>query len=240
MSVLSIHRRPALVIERAKTVLESVIDIDEVHLGGGSALEALGKHRTITDLDFSASGKVIDTLFYERRPLEESLSYFYAKGIINGQAPFLNASSVLHFEIEGTPISLARTAEFHGRSEDSESLTGIKLASNEDVVTKKLYNRLYENGLTTERDAYDFIVARNLDPSTMRFAWGYLSPVEQEVVIEHVRDAIRHPESIGETSKRVTEPKYPHILRNLWIDLAEMFESDLAQYLSTEEGLGCE
>ena len=111
---------------------------------------------------------------------------------------------MLHFEIDGTPISLARTAEFHGKSEDSESLTGIKLASSEDVVTKKLYNRLYENGLTTERDA------------------------------------IRHPENIGEMSKRVTEPKFPHILRNLWIDLAEMFESDLAQHSSTEEGLGCE
>ncbi|MCY4040986.1 MAG: hypothetical protein OXF72_06980 [Gammaproteobacteria bacterium] len=174
MSAFSIHPQPAKVIERAAAVLETLIDLDEVSLGGGTALEAHWHHRTSTDLDFFATGARIDTLFYEFEQLNDVITAHWKAGRIDGKRPSVTKRTVLHFEIDGTPVSIGRVSEMHGSGEDTEILTGIKLSHNKDILTKKLFNRLFENQVVTERDAYDFGVARTFDAQSLEYAWSHI------------------------------------------------------------------
>ena len=228
MNRLQIHRGPRRVVEKARQVLASFIDIDEVYLGEGTALESRWHHRESTDLDFFACGSAVDTLFYELDALDHAMTACWNEGLINGRKPVVVRDTVLHFEIDGTPISIGRVHEFHGESGDIEFQTGIKLSSNEDILTKKLLNRLVENTITTERDAYDFAVARALDFNAMAFAWEHLDGHERNRAMNRVQERMKHSDTYGAGDKQVLAPKYPQLLENLWEDVLKMLASDLS------------
>ncbi len=228
MNKLNLHPSPAGVVVQASRVIERVIDLAHVQLGGGTALEARWHHRASTDLDFFASGASIDTLFYKGfNQVSSVLADCWQKGEINGERPRIARRAVLHFEIDGTPVSLGRVDGFEGESDDHERQTGIRLATNRDVLTKKLCNRLLGNGIATERDAYDFLVARHLDPDALGYAWAKVTSHERVRVAQVIRGRIEQGRQSPPSDSPLTAPAYPNLAQHLWDDLIEMFESDL-------------
>ena len=234
MPVLSIHPQPAQAIERAKAVLESMIDLGEVALGGSVALEARWHHRTTTDLDFFASGGAVDTLFYQFDQLNEHLMDHWEAGRINGKRPSIAQRAVLHFEIDGTRVSFKRVEENQDPSDDSsddtERLTSMRLSHTRDILTRHLrktfLDRLGEKPFVTQGDAYDFCVARSLDPESLEYAWSQVTGYAKREVLDKFEGLAGTSESVDE-SKRVRNPAYPGLLANLWAEALAMFESDL-------------
>ena len=224
---LQIHQQPRASVLIAKRILARLIDLDEVFLGGGTTLEARWHHRESTDLDFFSTGEAVDTLFYrDQQKLESVLKEFGDLGLISDRNVVRLDSAVLHFQIGHTPVSLGRTDEIHGFSDEVEHESGIRLSSTEDILTKKLYNRLCLNGLATERDAYDFVVARTFDPKSLAYAWDYIGGVHRENVKLHLDSVIENPLEEGE-GRRVRAPAYPLLSENVWTEVSKLFQSDL-------------
>ena len=51
--------------------------------------------------------------------------------------------------------------------DEAEHTTGVILSDTKDILAKKMFERFSINDLVTERDAYDFIVARTEDPDAL-------------------------------------------------------------------------
>ena len=212
---------------RAAQAIGTLIDPSQVLLGGGTALEARWHHRTSTDLDFFGTGEDIDALFYDVERFASLLKDLWSRGWINGVPPTVTRRTVLHFEIDGTPVSLGRVDGFEGNSDDVETQTGIALATNEDILTKKLLNRLLGNGTATERDAYDFLVAKHLDPEALEYAWRKVPPTNRATITATVSSRLSAPVGPPAGSRALTGLAYPGLAESLWESLIELFHSDL-------------
>ncbi len=175
---------------------------------------------------FFATGTSIDTLFYEFEQLNDAMAAHWKAGSINGKQPSVTRRTILHFEIDGTPVSIGRVSEMHGSAEDTEILTGIKLSHNKDILTKKLFNRLFENQVVTERDAYDFGVARTLDPQSLEYAWSHIGEHARQGVISSLEALASKAVELDE-AKRVQNAEYPSFLSNVWKEVLAMFVSNL-------------
>ncbi|MXX29103.1 MAG: nucleotidyl transferase AbiEii/AbiGii toxin family protein, partial [Gammaproteobacteria bacterium] len=104
MNRLNLHDGPAQAVGQAARAISTLIDLSQVLLGGGTALEARWHHRTSTDLDFFATGEEVDALFYDVERFASMLEDLWIRGWINGVPPTVTQRTVLHFEIDGTPV----------------------------------------------------------------------------------------------------------------------------------------
>ncbi|MYK84539.1 MAG: nucleotidyl transferase AbiEii/AbiGii toxin family protein [Gammaproteobacteria bacterium] len=227
MNRLNLHDGPAQAVGQAARAISTLIDLSQVLLGGGTALEARWHHRTSTDLDFFATGEEVDALFYDVERFASMLEDLWIRGWINGVPPTVTQRTVLHFEIDGTPVSLGRVDGFEGNSDDVELQTGITLATNEYVLTKKLVNRLLGNGTATERDAYDFLVAKHLDPEALEYAWRKVPLANRATITATIASRLNVPGPPPAESRGLTGLAYPGLAESLWENLIELFHSDL-------------
>ena len=227
MNKVNLHQGPAQAVGRAAQAISALIDTGQVLLGGGTALEARWHHRTSTDLDFFATGEAVDALFYDVERFASMLKDLWSLGLINGVPPTVTRRTVLHFEIDGTPVSLGRVEGFEGRSDDVETQTGIALATNEDILTKKLLNRLLGNGTATERDAYDFLVAKHLDPEALEYAWRKVPPTSRATITATISSRLNVPVAAPAGSRVLNGLAYPGLAESLWESLIQLFQSDL-------------
>ena len=222
---LKVHPAPARAVETAVRVLSEWIGVEHLRLGGGTALEARWHHRLSTDLDFFAHVAHADTVFYERaEDLIEDLEKLAIEGVIAKEGIRLTSRSIIHFRVGNTPVSLGRTETFHDDPRDeTEHETGVILSGTRDILTKKMVDRLGHNQLATERDAYDFVVARTKAPDDLAYAWTMMDTYKKAAAIDMYRE-------IAATARPVLHldgPRYENVKADLWNHVLRMLESNL-------------
>ena len=222
---LNIHSRPARAVEAAVGILSAWIDVEHLRLGGGTALEARWHHRASTDLDFFAHGTHADALFYEQaEDMVADLERLAIEGAISRRNIRLTGRNIIHFNIGDTPVSMGRTEMFHDDPCDEvERRTGVVLSGTRDILAKKMCDRLGHNQLATERDAYDFVVARTKAPEDLAYAWGIMSRFMKEAATGMYRELAQE----SGPALELDDARYGDIAADLWSHVVRMFESNL-------------
>ncbi len=203
----------------AVEVLSRWIDVEHLRLGGGTALEARWHHRSSTDLDFFTLAEHADIVFYERLDeMTKDLGELALAGTIARENIRLVQRKILHFQIGNTP-------------DEAELDTGVLLSGNKDILAKKLDDRLVGNGLATERDAYDFAVARSRAPDDLAYAWDILTRHQKGVVLDIYRELAvaygqepRHRDIV----RPLADVRHGSIASDLWSHVHKMFASELS------------
>ena len=217
----------------AVEVLSRWIDVEHLRLGGGTALEARWHHRSSTDLDFFTLAEHADIVFYERLDeMTKDLGELALAGTIARENIRLVQRKILHFQIGNTPVSWGSTELFHEDPRDEAELdTGVLLSGNKDILAKKLDDRLVGNGLATERDAYDFAVARSRAPDDLAYAWDILTRHKKGVVLDIYRELAvaygqepRHRDIV----RPLADVRHGSIASDLWSHVHKMFASELS------------
>ena len=226
---LHIHPAPARAVRAAVDVLSKWIDIEHLRLGGGTALEARWHHRTSTDLDFFTLGRHADTVFYERLDdMKADLAEAALDGVISDQGIRVTARTIVHFRVGNTPVSFGRVDVFHSDPRDeAEYATGVILSGTRDILAKKLYNRLGCNQLATERDAYDFAVARTAAPDDLAYAWALMSTEMRTSTLDLCREHAQGGAANQMAMRELAETRYGDVAANVWQHVVRMLESDL-------------
>lgn len=225
---VSLPDPPGGMMPEAVRVLARWIDPSELRLGGGTVLAARWHHRHSTDLDFFAAGDAIDTLFYQDLDgvLQDMLDLAKA-GVVGREHMRETNRTVLHFDIDGTPVSIGRVEGFHEDSQpEVDSRTNVLLSPTRDILTKKMVNRFLVNGLPTERDAFDFLVAQVKAPDDLKYAWLQVPAPDRSTLAEAYRE--RSLCGIGASDQRLlANPDYSEIAHGLWSHAHRMMESNL-------------
>ena len=226
---LRIAPEPARAVGTAVEILSRWIDPAHLRLGGGTALEARWHHRGSTDLDFFVHSDHADAVFYERADqMVQDLVELAEQGMVAPVGIRMTERRVIHFRIDATPVSMGRTEVLHGDpSGEAETTTGVQLAATEDVLTKKLRDRLGGNQIVTERDAYDFIVARTKTPDALMVAWRATPEDRRLNALDMYRSLTDGHTSAALTSQQLIDPAYPNVADHLWEYAADMFASGL-------------
>ena len=226
---LRLDSSPARAVGTAVDILSDWIQVEHLRLGGGTALGARWHHRASTDLDFFFSpGKAPPhTLF--RKDFDDirmDLHRLVIDGAISKDGVVLNGTNHIQFVVGDVSVSFVRTERFHGDPcVEVEHDTGVILGGTKDILTKKMYNRLGINRLATQRDAYDFAVARTLAPDDLAYAWSTLTVDMKRDVLAAYRDLA---EGDAQTRTRALQkPRYVQIASDLWKQVLRMMESDL-------------
>lgn len=216
----------------AVDVLSRWIDVEHLRLGGGTALEARWHHRSSTDLDFFTLAEHADIVFYERfNQIAKDLTELALVGTISKRDIRLVQRKIIHFRVGNTPVSWGSTEFFHDDPGDEvERETGVLLSGNKDILAKKLLDRLVGNQLATERDAYDFAVARTQAPDDLAYAWQTLASHQKPGVVDTYRElavAYGQEPRHRDTVRPLVDVRYGRVADDLWNHVLRMFESDL-------------
>lgn len=235
---LPIQQLPAQAIGPAVEILAKWFDPDCLRLSGGTALEARWHHRSSTDLDFFVHKNDSNHIFASESTMLDilkALQKLSRKQIFtddDDNTVSKTSMSGLKFYCDHVPVTLTQTEGFHGDPRDEcEEQTGIFFCSNVDILVKKMYNRLIFSRIITERDAYDFVVARTMDPQSLSAAWDTLdltdSTLKSQIVSTYKELTYGRAESVVVNDQNLEAPVYQNIADNLWNYAWRMFDSDL-------------
>ena len=220
---------PARAVSTAVGILSDWIPVEHLRLGGGTALEARWHHRCSTDLRFFfTSGPSPPSALFLKDfdEIRMDLHRLVSEGVISKDGVVLNWTNNIQFIIGDVPVSFVRTEMYHGDPCDEvEHDTGVTLAGTRDILTKKMYNRLGISRVATQRDAYDFAVARTLAPDDLAYAWSTLTDDMKRGALAAYRDLAEggsHPRFPG-----LEGPRHGGLAANLWNEVLRMLETDL-------------
>ena len=219
---VQLHAGPREAIGPAISLLGRWFDLDGVVIGGGTALEARWHHRRSTDIDLFAPRPYLSSLAkVSRERIEAEL---HNRASPSRRVETAVGATHLRCVVAGVPVSLSGTRGFWKEDHDPcvEASTGMPLASSADILLRKMQGRTLAQGRAVARDAYDFIVARAVDPISFRDAVAHLDEGEAEVIAETfevLADAPPRTEGRG-----VEAPAYPAVLKQgLWKLAAQVF-----------------
>lgn len=226
---LRLDPAPARAVVTAVDILSAWLPVEHLRLGGGTALEARWHHRSSTDLDFSfvpGTGRSGSLFLKDFNAIRMDLHALARDGGIARDSVVMVGTNHIQFMVGDVPVSFVGTEMFHGDPRDEvEYQTGVILGGTRDILTKKMYNRLGVNRLATERDAYDFAVARTLAPADLAYAWSTLTDDMKRNTLAAYRDLAE-----GENQPRplaLVRPRFDRIARQVWQQVLCMMESDL-------------
>ena len=226
---LELDPAPAKAVGAAVAILSAWIPVEHLRLGGGTVLEARWHHRSSTDLGFFYSpGKARPASLFRKEfdDIRMDLHRLVGDEVIARDGVVLDGTNHIRFIVGDVPVSFVRTEMFHSDPCDEvEHRSGVFLGGTKDILTKKMYNRLGINRLTTPRDAYDFAVARSLAPDDLAYAWSALTD-------DMKREALTAYRSLAEEAspgvfRALEKPKHGRIANDLWAQVLLMLESDL-------------
>ena len=219
---LPLHAGPREAVGAALGALGRWFDLDGVVIGGGTALEARWHHRRSTDLDLFAPVPCLDALMKAPRDVVEQA--LRADAGLELAAPTAIGTTQLQFVMRGVPVSLSGTHGFWLDDHDPciESSTGTPLAPSADILLRKMQGRALAQGLAVPRDAYDFVVARAVDPTAFRDAVAQLDKHETDAIAQTFRAlAGTSPEAEARGLENIA---YPTVLdHGLWPLAAALF-----------------
>lgn len=237
---LRLDPAPARVVGTAVDILSAWLPVEHLRLGGGTALEARWHHRSSTDLDFSfaaGTGPSRSLFLKDFHDIRTDLYGLARDGVIATDSVVMVGTNHIQFMVGDVPVSFVGTEMFHGDPRDEvEYQTGVILGGTRDILTKKMYNRLGVNRLATERDAYDFAVARTLAPADLAYAWSTLTDDMKRNTLAAYRDLAE-----GDSQPRpqaLVKPKFDHIACQVWQQVVWMIESNLEYVPPLTQGDG--
>ena len=244
MTVEPVRRRldpvPARAVGTAVNILSAWLPVEHLRLGGGTALEARWHHRSSTDLDFSfvpRTGRSGSLFLKDYNAIRMDLHALARDGVIARDSVVMVGTNHIQFMVGDVPVSFVGTERFHGDPCDEvEHETGVILGGTRDILTKKMYNRLGVNRVATERDAYDFAVARTLAPDDLLYAWSTLTDDMKRDTLAVCRDLA---EGEGQArSQALVKPRFERIACQVWQQVLWMMESDLEYVPPLAQGDG--
>ena len=237
---LRLDSAPARAVGTAVDILSAWLPVGHLRLGGGTALEARWHHRSSTDLDFSftpGTGPSGALFLKNFNDIRKDLHGLARDGVIVRDSVVMVGTNHIQFMVGDVPVSFVGTEMFHGDPRDEvEYETGVILGGTRDILTKKMYNRLGVNHIATERDAYDFAVARTLAPDDLVYAWSTLTDDMQRDTLAAYRDLAE-----GEGHARpqaLVKPRFDCIASQVWQQVLWMMESNLAYVPPLTQGDG--
>ena len=219
---MQLHAGPREAIGPAVDMLGSWFDLEGVVIGGGTALEARWHHRLSTDIDLFAPRPYLSSMM--KVPPDRIEAELHARAAPSQQADVAVGATHLRCVVAGVPVSLSGTRGFWEEDHDPcvEASTGMPLASSADILLRKMQGRTLAQSRAVARDAYDFVIARAVDPISFRDAIVHLDEGEAEAIaqtFEVLADAPPRTEGRG-----VEAPAYPAVLeRGLWKLAAQVF-----------------
>ena len=225
---LRLDPSPAKAVGKAVDILSDWIPVEHLRLGGGTVLEARWHHRASTDLDFfSPVAAPASALFLKDfDDIRMDLHRLVGEAAIAKDGVVLNGTNHIQFVIGDVPVSFVRTERFHDDPCDEvERETGVILSGTKDILTKKMYNRLGINRLATQRDAYDFAVARTLAPDELAYAWATMTDELKRNAVAAYRDLAEG--GAQPRSRALKGARYGRIASSLWKHVLRMLETDL-------------
>ena len=213
----------------AVDILSGWIPVEHLRLGGGTALEARWHHRGSQDLDFSFTPGRGSSSSLFRKDFDEIRMDLHAlarDGVIERDNVVMVGTNHIQFMVGDVPVSFVGTERFHGDPRDEvEYETGVILGATRDILTKKMYNRLGVNRIATERDAYDFAVARTLAPDDLLYAWSTLTDDMKRDTLATYRDLAEGEDHAR--FKALVQPRFDRIACQVWQQVLRMLESNL-------------
>ena len=220
---------PASAMGTAAGILSTWMPAEHLRLGGGTALAARWHHRSSTDLDFCftpGTGPSNSLFLKDSDDIRRDLHALARDGVIAMDSVVMVGTNHIQFMVGDVPVSFVGTEMFHGDPRDEvEYETGVILGGTRDILTKKMYNRLGVNHVATERDAYDFAVARTLAPDDLFYAWSTLTDDMKRDTLAVYRDLAE-----GDSNARyqaLVKPRFERIAGQVWKQVLWMMESDL-------------
>ena len=199
-------------------------------LGGGTVLASRWVHRISTDLDF-----FIDPHdFYRVAPALKKLASESRIDDVESTSGFCK------FVADGTtPVSLFTTRSFFLiPPTQREVSTNIRLEHTTEILAKKMYGRVMQNGDFTQRDFYDFCIASIGEPES----WQALASRLSDDGVVSIIDELRNPHSsplIRNANKGddIIEPNYPLVARHLWeASLGLMRDGRVPEWMHARNG----
>ena len=226
---LRLDPAPASAVGTAVDILSAWLPVQHLRLGGGTALAARWHHRASTDLDFSFTPGMAPSnspFLKDFDDIRRDLHGLARDGVIARDSVVMVGTNHIQFMVGDVPVSFVATEMYHGDPRDeAECETGVILGGTRDILTKKMYNRLGVNRIATERDAYDFAVARTLAPDDLLYAWSTLTDDMKRDTVAVYRDLA---EGESRTSSRaLAKPRYNRIACQVWQQVLWMMESNL-------------
>ena len=206
-------RHPLALPDHATNLpLAQFFDFKHLTIGGRTTLSARWDHRTSFDIDlFTTNFEAANRPYRELSRLQDSiasqpgnLQHFCS--LDRGEILFPERGSVswLHAPRITTP----------GFSGQFEPHTGIALDTNEEILAKKLYFRIFASYDYLPRDLYDIAWAITREPpATMEAATRILSPRDRELL----RNSFAHfPANTMQAKGRnqLIDPKDPDLARH--------------------------
>ena len=230
---LRLDPAPARAVGTTMNILSAWLPVEHLRLRGGSALEARWHHRASQDLDFSFSrgtGRSGSLFLKDFDGIRMDLHGLARDGVIARDSMVMVGTNHIQFLVGDVSVSFVGTERFHGDPCDEvEYETGVILGGTRDILTKKMYNRLGVNRVATERDAYDFAVARTLAPDDLLYAWSTLTDDMKRDTLAVYRD-LAEGEAQARSQARsqaLVKPRFERIARQVWRQVLWMMESDL-------------
>lgn len=227
---LKLDPAPAKAVGTAVAILSEWIRVEHLRLGAGTALEARWHHRSSTDLDFfysTGTARPSALFLKDFEDIRMDLHRLVRDGTIAPDGVVLNGTSHIQFVAGDVPVSFVRTEMYHSDpGMEVEHQTGVVLSGNRDILTKKMYNRLGINLVATQRDAYDFAVARTLAPEELAYAWSTMTDEMKRNAVAAYRDLAEG--GAEPRSRALQRPRYRRIAADLWKHVLRMVETDLA------------
>lgn len=220
---MRLHSGPREAIGPAVEVLGRWFDLDGVILGGGTALEARWHHRRSTDLDLFAPVPYLSNFMTLPKERIKAELHNHATQAPKGGVSI--SATQLRLVAAGVPVSLSGTRGFWTADHDPcvESSTGMPLAPSADVLLRKMQGRTLAQGRAVPRDAYDFVVARAIDPVSFRDAVAQLDDDQTRAIAETFEGLAEAPPTAE--GRGVEAPAYPRILdQGLWKLAAQVFK----------------
>lgn len=174
-SIIDIRRelpdQQAELLRQALQHLAGVIELDDMVLGGGTALASRWSHRLSVDIDLFTSADSYRGI----RPVLERRAEGW--GERDGFANVRIHPNVIHCVLaNGLEFSLGDGDDITHNpvSAEREASTGVRLQSTAEIIARKIRARMVNQAAYYIRDAYDVVCCQEHDPEALSEALSCL------------------------------------------------------------------
>lgn len=204
---LPLPERLLPLLDGAVSLLAGLVPVEQVLLGGGTALAARWRHRDSVDINLFVDPVAYRTGVYRpRAECERRL-----KGLGLGRLAVLGEDGMGFFH-RGGKVDVIGCYPVTDGSRSGDLVPGrrVRLETTVEILAKKLHRRILGQGVILPRDLYDMAYARRFDPGSLQAAWSASPAPDLEALVaalssfcpgwmarqEHPVDGARHPDLV--------------------------------------------
>ena len=173
---ITLPDRQAALLRHALQYLDGIVGPDDCALGGGTALAARWHHRLSVDIDLFTSDATYRRIkpALDRRAEQWKVHAAFDEVRIHPSVVHCHLSDGLEFSIAGSDDVTLRPL-----SNELEAVTGVRLQSTAEIITRKIRARMINRESYVVRDAYDVVCCSEFDPQGLKEAMEALTRGER-------------------------------------------------------------